>query len=157
MGILMSRWLRKHPEDSAVCTSLEAYCSLVSLQLQGENDTVFDRPSQQGRSRKRLYNWPWVLQLHMSVVQLDLNLTGLVVENPPIERFILTLENFYQEGGRDLYAIGLLILEGLRFLQESGDEKMVESALSHYSSLMGKLSFRGVSTTLLSLLMIVLL
>ncbi|TEA22117.1 hypothetical protein C8034_v006358 [Colletotrichum sidae] len=48
-----------------------------------------------GRGRKRLYNWPWVLQFHITVAALDLNLTGPVADETPLERFMMTLENFY--------------------------------------------------------------
>ncbi|KAF5024585.1 hypothetical protein F66182_3348 [Fusarium sp. NRRL 66182] len=128
MGIMMSRWLKKHADNERVRESLYDYYKFVSLELQAENGTVFDRPSQQGRSRFRLYNWPWVLQLHIAVAQLDMDFD--VEGKTPVERFMSTLENFYSLGGSDLYAIGLPILEALRFLEDSGHTEEFERTRS---------------------------
>lgn len=43
---------------------------------------------------------------------------------------MLTLENFYDEGGTELYAIGLPILEALRFLRDVGETEYFERTLS---------------------------
>lgn len=130
MGILMARYLRKYPNDTKVRTSLEEYYSFVSLKLQNESGYVFDRPAGTGESRHRLYNWPWVMQLHVNVAMLGLELSGPVAEKTPEERFLLTMENFYEQGGAELYAIGLPILEGLQLLRESGNRQGFERALS---------------------------
>ncbi|KAI8292618.1 hypothetical protein K4K60_003448 [Colletotrichum sp. SAR11_57] len=128
MGILMARWLKKNPENVEVRESLEKYYTYVSTKLQEENGFVRDRPIGMDGSKKRLYNWPWVLQFHITVAALDLNLTGTVAEKTPLERFMLTLENFYAEGGGQLYAIGLPILESLRALEKHGNEEWLHRA-----------------------------
>ncbi|KAK1623872.1 six-hairpin glycosidase [Colletotrichum phormii] len=128
MGILMARWLKKNPENVEVRESLEKYYAYVSTKLQEENGFVRDRPMGIEGSKKRLYNWPWVLQFHITVAALDLNLTGTVAKKTPLEPFMLTLENFYAEGGDELYAIGLLILETLRALEKHGNEQWLERA-----------------------------
>ncbi|KAF4995251.1 hypothetical protein FDECE_12858 [Fusarium decemcellulare] len=130
MGILMARYLRKHPNDTKVRTSLETYYNFVSLKLQNESGYVFDRPAGTGTSRHRLYNWPWVMQFHANVALLDINLTGPVASKTPEERFLLTMESFYQEGGEELYAIGLPILEGIQLLKRSKNRKGFDRALS---------------------------
>ena len=74
-----------------------------------------------------------MMQLHISVAAAYhkeyLQLAGPVAEKSPLERFMLTLENFYSEGGAELYAIGLPILESLRFLNDTGEEKHFARAL----------------------------
>ncbi|KAL0939990.1 six-hairpin glycosidase [Colletotrichum truncatum] len=132
MGILMARWLKKNPENTQVRESLEKYYTYVSTKLQEANGAVRDRPIGMDPSRKRLYNWPWVLQFHITVAALNLNLTGPVAEKSPIERFMLTLENFYAEGGSGLYAIGLPILESLRALEKHGNKEWLERAKELY-------------------------
>ncbi|TDZ17357.1 Caffeine resistance protein 5 [Colletotrichum orbiculare MAFF 240422] len=96
MGIVVARWLKKNPDNVKVRGSLEKYYIFVSTSLQEENGFVRDRPIGMGRGRKRLYNWPWVLQFHITVAALDLNLTDPVADETPLERFMMmTLEHFY--------------------------------------------------------------
>ncbi|KAI9150851.1 hypothetical protein HJFPF1_10628 [Paramyrothecium foliicola] len=133
MGILMARYLKRHPDDKKVRASLERYYDFVSLRLQDSNGYVYDRPIGTGTSRHRLYNWPWVMQFHLTVAALNLNFTGPVSEKTPLERFLLTMENFYDEGGAELYAIGLPILEGLRYLEAIGETKSYERALDLFT------------------------
>ena len=65
---------------------------------------------------------------------LDVNLTGAVADRGPLERFMLTLESFYDEGGKGLYAIGLPILESLRFLRDAGETEHLERAKCLFSA-----------------------
>ncbi|KAF4984597.1 hypothetical protein FZEAL_274 [Fusarium zealandicum] len=129
MGILFARWLAKNP-DKSVQASFEKYYNFVCSQLQDDQGYVLNGPGNRG---KRLYNWPWMMHFHLVTAALDLNLTGPVAEKSPIERFMLTIENFYSEGGESLYAIGLPILEGLRALNASGDEAAYERALDLFT------------------------
>jgi hypothetical protein len=117
MGITIARYLKTHPNNTAVRSSFERYYRFVSLKLQAENGEVYDRPVGSGTNRKRLYNWPWVLQFHIAAAQLPFTLT--VEGKTPVDRFMLTLENFYAEGGDKLYAIGLPIYEALRFFNQT--------------------------------------
>ncbi|KAF9874195.1 six-hairpin glycosidase [Colletotrichum karsti] len=144
MGILMARWLKKNPENEEVRESLEKYYTFVSTKLQEENGFVRDRPIGMDGSKKRLYNWPWVLQFHITVAALDLNLTGAVAEKTPMERFMMTLENFYAEGGDGLYAIGLPILEGLRALEKHGNEEWLVRARELFIAHGEKIAERGL-------------
>ncbi|KAJ0315609.1 hypothetical protein COL5a_011921 [Colletotrichum fioriniae] len=128
MGILIARWLKKDPENSELRRSLEKYYTRVSTKLQEENGFVRDRPIGNDGSKKRLYNWSWVLQFHITVAALDLNLTETVAEKAPLERFMLTLESFYAEGGGALYAIDLPILESLQALEKHENEEWLKKA-----------------------------
>lgn len=126
MGITVARYLKQHPNDTAVRNSFERYYEFVTLKLQSENGDVYDRPVGSGTSRKRLYNWPWVLQFHIAAAQLPFDLVS--AGKTPVEWFMLTLENFYREGGGELYAIGLPILESLRFFQQTNNTERYDRA-----------------------------
>ncbi|KAF6803009.1 six-hairpin glycosidase [Colletotrichum musicola] len=127
MGVLIGRWLMKSP-DHHLAKSFRSYYSFVCTKLQAESGFVYDAPVGTGTSsRKRLYNWPWVLQLHLVAAAIGV---PAVSGKTPLQRFMLTLENFYAEGGASLYAIGLPVLEGLRALKASGDQKAFELAKS---------------------------
>ncbi|OLN86607.1 hypothetical protein CCHL11_10144 [Colletotrichum chlorophyti] len=123
MGVLAGRWFKKKP-DGRLLQSFSDYYAFVCTRLQDEKGFVFDWP---GGGGKRLYNWPWVLQLHL--VAASIGLPAFSGE-APIERFMKTLENFYDEGGASLYAIGLPVLEGLRTLEALGDRKSYKRAKS---------------------------
>ncbi|KZL79054.1 six-hairpin glycosidase [Colletotrichum incanum] len=140
MGVLVGRWLKKKP-DSRLRDSFVAYYSFVCTKLQDDNGFVFDAPYGTGTYiNKRLYNWPWVLQLHLAAAAIGIPaLSG----KSPITRFMETLENFYDEGGASLYAIGLPILEGLRMLEASGDETAFERAKALFISHGRNISKRG--------------
>lgn len=138
MGILIARWLRRNA-DEAVSASFKEYYSYVCTQLQDETGYVLNGPGNRG---KRLYNWPWVMQLHVVTSALNITLSDAVDDLKPFERFMLTLESFYAEGGAELYAIGLPIYEGLRALNASGDTSAYDRALSlfqqHGQQIMGR-------------------
>ncbi|KAI7788011.1 six-hairpin glycosidase [Diaporthe eres] len=69
---------------------------------------------------------------------------GMVDDLKPLERFMLTLESFYTEGGPELYAIGLPIYEGLRALNASGDVSAYERALSLFQQHGQHIMVRGL-------------
>ncbi|KAK2018468.1 six-hairpin glycosidase [Colletotrichum eremochloae] len=131
MGVLIGRWLKRKP-DNKLRDSFTAYYSFVCTKLQSDDGWVFDAPYGTGTYiNKRLYNWPWVLQLHLVAAAIDIPaLNG----KSPITRFMETLENFYDEGGASLYAIGLPILEGLRTLKALGMETAYQRAKSLFIS-----------------------
>lgn len=125
MGILIGRWLKKNP-NNRLRDSFSLYYSFVCTKLQNETGFVYDAPVGTGTySNKRLYNWSWVLQLHLVAAAIGI---PAVSGKSPISRFMETLENFYDEGGSSLYAIGLPILEGLRTLEASGNRKDYDRA-----------------------------
>lgn len=125
MGNFIARWLRRH-EDAAILSSFENYYNFVCTQLQDETGYVLNGPGNRG---KRLYNWPWVMQLHVVTSALNMSPSGPAAELEPLQRFMLALESFYAEGGAELYAIGLPIYEGLQALNASGNVSAYERAL----------------------------
>ncbi|CAH0046246.1 unnamed protein product [Clonostachys solani] len=126
MGITIARFLLLHPNNTEVRSSFEKYYEFVTLKLQSENGDVYDRPVGSGTSRKRLYNWPWVLQFHIAAARLPFEITS--AGKTPVEWFMLSLESFYREGGKDLYAIGLPILESLRFFKQRNNTARYDRA-----------------------------
>ncbi|CAH0055319.1 unnamed protein product [Clonostachys solani] len=141
MGIFMARWLREHPDDDKVRNSLKRYYKFVCEELQDQTGYVLNGP---GSREKRLYNWPWVMQLHIAVASTDLDTTGVNGGESPLERFEKTMESFYDEGGRDLYPIGLPLLECLRYLQNFGTTKLLERAKKLFLNHGQRILDRGV-------------
>ncbi|CCF38115.1 six-hairpin glycosidase [Colletotrichum higginsianum] len=142
MGVLIGRWLKKTPE-STLRGSFMAYYTFVCTKLQDDSGFVFDAPFGTGTYKnKRLYNWPWVLQLHLVAATIGI---PAISGKSPITRFMETLERFYDEGGASLYAIGLPILEGLRALKAAGDEKSFNRAKNLFVSHGQKILQRGTN------------
>lgn len=124
MGILVARWLRQSGNsDPAVRASLDRYYRFVNEQLQRKDGWVFDVP---GGDYKRLYNWPWVMHLHVQMAKL----TG---EKQPLKRFMDTVDSFYREGGVDYYPIGIPVTDGLRALKAAGMQEEHDRALALFS------------------------
>lgn len=111
MGVLLARWLAEtNAPDAAVRRSLDRYYAFVRAHLQREDGFVFDDADQ---PRKRLYNWPWVMQLHLAMA-------NLTKDAEPLRRFVATVESFYREGGVDFYPIGLPVGDGVAALGAAG-------------------------------------
>lgn len=140
MGNFIARWLRRN-EDAAVLSSFEDYYQFVCTQLQDETGYVLNGPGNRG---KRLYNWPWVMQLHVVTSALNMSPSGPTAGLNPLERFMLTLESFYAEGGAELYAIGLPIYEGLQALNASGNVSAYERALTLFKEHGKRIADRGL-------------
>jgi hypothetical protein len=108
MGVLLARWLRQTKSaDPVVTASLDRYYAFVSDKLQTPDGYVRDGLTS---TRTRLYNWPWVAQLHLEMFRL----TG---SKDSLDRFATTIKSFYARGGAEFYAIGLPVAEGLAALK----------------------------------------
>lgn len=115
MGIFLARYLRRNP-NAQIEESLRRYYQFVCSQLQESTGYVKNGPENRG---KRLYNWPWFMQFHVAIANLNRGFESPYSEtSKPVEMFSLTLENFYSEEGGGLYAIGLPIFEGLKLLEK---------------------------------------
>jgi hypothetical protein len=98
--------------------SLRRYYAFVSDSLQRPDGFVRDGL---GSSARRLYNWPWVMQLHVEMARLTgLARDGRESSRRSLERFVTTVENFYANGGDRFYPIGVPVLDGLRALEAAG-------------------------------------
>ncbi|CAI4213654.1 unnamed protein product [Parascedosporium putredinis] len=140
MGIFIARWLRRN-RDPAVEASLKRYYTFVCTRLQDDEGNVFNGPGDRG---DRLYNWPWVLQLHLAVAALHLDLPPEIAGRTPLQRFLTTLDRFYASGGKGLYAIGLPVLEGLRATYASGDKGLHEKALRYFTEHAQEIAHTGI-------------
>jgi hypothetical protein len=108
MGVLLARWLRSQTnKDAKVHAALGKYYTFVSTRLQRDDGAVFNAV---GDEHARLYNWPWVMQLHLEMARL----TQLPL---PLNRFVKTVENYYASGGEKFYPIGIPVFEGLATLK----------------------------------------
>lgn len=112
MGVLVAIWLRGAGRGGVdVRRSLDRYYAFVNAQVQRPDGYVSNGP---GRSEsKRLYNWPWVMQLHLAVAALG-------TDPAPLRRFVTTLDSYYREGGIDHYPINLPVSDGLAALKAAG-------------------------------------
>jgi hypothetical protein len=111
MGVLLARWLRAHPAaDPALTAALRRYMVYASTRLQRPDGFVMNGSNS---ATMRLYNWPWMAQLHLEYARL----TG---EEASWQAFIRTIDSFYSLGGEKYYAIGMPVYEGLTALKRAG-------------------------------------
>lgn len=135
MGVLLARWLRlQSKKDPAIVASLERYYKFVSEQLQQPDGTVLNGV---GDDEKRLYNWPWVMQLHLEMALL----TG---DNVPLRRFVRTVEKFYDAGGGQIYPIGVPVLEGLQAVKDVGWKNDYDHLRAFFSKHAATIEERGL-------------
>lgn len=151
MGVLIARWLLHH-YDANLKASLDKYYNFVCTQLQDSTGYVHNGPIDLGDPEERLYNWPWVMQLHLAMAALQNNGTypptftsGNSTNSTPTQRFVQTVESYYDNGGIDFYAINIPVLEGLQALQASGDTKSFNRVLSLFTSHGEKFSKTGTN------------
>lgn len=135
MGVLLTRWLKERP-DEKMEQSLRIYYDYVNNRLQNSSGWVHDGPLGSGDTQKRLYNWPWIMQLHLGMAKLGYD--DPITSNgnytaTPLQRFLRTVESFYAEGGSDFYPIDLPIYESLRFLNESGNKAAFDRVLELFT------------------------
>ena len=111
MGVLLARWLRTQAvKDPALLEALRRHVDFVSTRLQQPDGYVRDSVAS---ASQRLYNWPWVAQLHLEYARL----TG---QDASWQAFVRTIDNYYQHGGDHFYAIGLPVYDGLTALKRAG-------------------------------------
>lgn len=111
MGILVARWLRQGGvADSAVRASFDRFYEFVNERLQRADGYVLDGPD---RDTKRLYNWPWIMHLHVEAARLTR-------QPEPVQRLLRTIDSYYREGGINHYPISLPISDSLTLLKQAG-------------------------------------
>lgn len=126
MGVLIARWLQSNP-DQRVKESLEVYYDYVNNYLQDRSGYVYSWPIGSGRTGLRLYNFPWVMQLHLQMAKLgNKETTSGNYTARPTQRFMDTVERFYAEPkASEHYSIGLPVLESLEYFNSTGDSRIV--------------------------------
>jgi hypothetical protein len=125
MGVLMGRQLvaTANPDLER---SLMDYYRFVCTQLQRDDGYVYNGP---GVDKLRVYNFPWVAQLHLQIAKSNMTLPEDLASPTPLQRFMLTLESMYAHGATDTYPIGVPVYEGLSFLKSAGNDTAHDRAL----------------------------
>lgn len=132
MGVLISRQLGKSSDlDAELKDSLIRYYRFVCTQLQRADGYVYNGP---GVTKLRVYNFPWISQLHLQIAKLDITLPEDISRPSPLERFMLTVESMYANGASDTYPIGIPIIESLSFLKNAGNETAYNRALELFTA-----------------------
>ncbi|KAL2843067.1 hypothetical protein BJX68DRAFT_278145 [Aspergillus pseudodeflectus] len=137
MGVLIGRWLQSN-SDAEVEESLRIYYDYVNNQLQDATGYVHSWPIDSGRTASlRLYNWPWVMQLHLQMAKLGNKVTtshGNYTATPS-QRLLDTVERFYvQDDASDYYPINVPIYEALTYFEESGNDEAVQRLLALWTA-----------------------
>ncbi|KAL4912963.1 hypothetical protein BDW62DRAFT_214573 [Aspergillus aurantiobrunneus] len=136
MGVLTARWLQEH-HDADVEGSLRIYYDYVNNKLQEADGYVRSRPIGARDGSLRLYNWPWVMQLHLQMAKLGNKETTSHGNSTatPSQRLLHTVDRFYEEeDALDYYPINLPIHEGLRYFNESGNDEAVQRLLELFTA-----------------------
>ncbi|KAL4888126.1 hypothetical protein BDV59DRAFT_211492 [Aspergillus ambiguus] len=134
MGVLVARWLLRYRDVDAE-RSLRIYYDYVNNKLQDPSGYVYDWPIGSKTASLRLYDWPWVMQLHLAMAKLG-NKAVTSHGNytaTPVERLLSTIEQFYMEGGATYYPIGLPILESLTFLHSYRNREAYQRVLELFT------------------------
>lgn len=103
MGILLAqagvRW-----KDPALVAAARLNRRFVLSCLQDKEGTVFD--SARNRTVQRLYNYPWVAQLHLELGDLD--------------SCLKTFRQYYKRGGEKFYAFPIPMLDAVSAFRSAG-------------------------------------
>lgn len=107
MGVFLALLLKKSP-DAKLLKGLLRFDAFVRRELQQKDGTINNGA---GEPHQRLYNYPWVMQLHLEMRRL----TG---EKRHIEEYVKVVRAYYAKGGEKFYAIGVPMLDGVEQLRE---------------------------------------
>ncbi|KAL2785268.1 hypothetical protein BJX66DRAFT_347598 [Aspergillus keveii] len=136
MGVLIARWLQSN-SDTEVEESLRIYYDYVNNKLQDATGYVHSWPIGSRTASLRLYNWPWVMQLHLQMAKLGNEVTtshGNYTATPS-QRLLDTVERFYVQGhANDYYPINVPIYEALTYFEEAGDDEAVQRLLALWTT-----------------------
>ncbi|KAL4903309.1 hypothetical protein BDW74DRAFT_180172 [Aspergillus multicolor] len=139
MGVLIARWLQEKPNNTDIETSLRTYYGYVTNRLQEADGYVRSWPIGAARADTslRLYNWPWVMQLHLQMAKLgDIEVTSHGnYTATPTQRLLDTIERFYAEPEAiDYYPINLPIFESVAYFRTKGNEEAVSRLLHLFTA-----------------------
>ncbi len=109
MGVLLTMALGLWP-DEALSEAVRRYNGFVRSKLQKSDGTVLD---QVGGTSRRLYNFPWVAQLHLEMFRA-------LGDEQYLEDCYRTLRAYYQRGGGRFYPIGLPIFDAVDTFRGAG-------------------------------------
>ena len=109
MGVLLAQSLRRW-RDARTTAAVRLYHRFVSEKLQLADGTVL---SAVGNKTQRLYNYPWVAQLHLEMFRA-------FGDGRYLSDFARTMRAYYRRGGERFYPIGIPICDGVRALDGAG-------------------------------------
>jgi len=110
MGVLLAQSLQRWP-DARIKAAARLYQPFVRTKLQLADGTVLD--SVGDRKTQRLYNYPWVAQLHLEMYRAF----GAARYLTDCYR---TLRAYYRHGGAAFYAIGIPMVDAIEALHSAG-------------------------------------
>ena len=112
MGVFLALWLQRHP-GKELQLGLDRYHRFVREHLQDAQGNVLGSA---GGDSHRLYNFPWVAQLHLEMHRL----TG----DPAFLRSSVdTLRAYYARAGERFYAVGIPMRDLIAALDQAGWRK----------------------------------
>jgi hypothetical protein len=113
MGVLLAqagaRW-----QDAAWLEAAKLNQSFVLEKLQDPDGTVYD--SALNRTVQRLYNYPWVAQLHLELGDLDACLR--------------TFRQYYRRGGANFYAFPIAMVDTVNAFRTAGRQAEADELLA---------------------------
>lgn len=116
MGVLLAqagaRW-----QDAALVDAAKLNQRFVLEKLQDADGTVFD--SARDRTKQRLYNYPWVAQLHLELGDFDACLR--------------TFRQYYQRGGAKFYAFPIPVFDAVTAFRAAGRKADAEELLALFT------------------------
>ena len=138
MGCLVARYLLTCHDPAVVSEvrpSLDRYYAFVNRELTDENGVVYGNVGR--RDAGRLYNYPWVAELHVLMYRV----TG---DPKCLQRFVKTIHALYGKGGYGFYCIGLPITEGLAQLKSAGMATQYQEILDEFTKHADAIAANGV-------------
>ena len=128
MGILIALYLQQNPNDpkkEELLNSLHKFYQYTLRELQAEDGTVFN--GVYAKEHNRLYNYPWILQLHMEMYKITKNKDHL-------QRMLKTARSYYKYGGINFYAICIPMYESVNLLKKAHLKKEATELYQLYKS-----------------------
>jgi hypothetical protein len=121
MGVLLAQSLC-HWDDDKIKSALTRYHNFVRTKLQLPDGTVL---GQVDGDSHRLYNFPWVAQLHLELFHS----TG---ENSYLDDCFETICAYYRQGGDHFYPIGLPIVDAVNTFRAAGRVAEADQLLNNF-------------------------
>lgn len=113
MGVLLGEYVPFCTDAKLrerIKTSLRKYLQFVEREHQDPSGVVY---TSIGRKGKRLYDYPWVMRLHLAA-HIALG------DKSHLQRFVDTARAYDREGGATNYGIAIPVTQGLEALEKAG-------------------------------------
>jgi len=138
MGCLVARYLLRCPDPAVsreLRTSLDRYYAFVNRELTDDKGVVYGDAGR--RDAGRLYNYPWIAELHVLMYR--------VTRDPAcLRRFTRVIHTLYSRDGFGFYCIGLPISEGLAQLKAAGMTSQYNEVLGEFVKHADHLAANGI-------------